>query len=426
MFAVQRSEKFKVQSSKLKNKYLYITLLAVLGWHAEAQGQKGARAVPRLVVNITVDQLRSDYLELFAPTFGAEGFARLLEQGMVFEQASYPFQHVDKMSAISSVVTGTTPFYHTIIGEQWIDRNTLRPVSPTTADLAVSTIGDELKMATEGQGKVCAIATTKEMATLAGGHNADAALWQEHGKKRWTSADITTQAIQVISQKVLGQDSIPDLLLLTYDASGRDQQTYTLLDQEIARLIADTEKQVGTGNTLYILTSTGYSEHTPIDYERYHIPTGTFYINRAANLLNMYFGGLWGTGKYVEAHFKNQIYLNLQLLESKRITIDEATRRAKEFLLQMAGVKKVEIHLFEAHYGDLVIQLAPGWQLLDENTHQQINSKSDLAYFPIIVFGTGIQSASVQTPVTIDRIAPAIARTIRIRAPNACFATPLF
>ena len=116
----------------MRNKYLYITLLSVLALHAEAQGQKGTRQVPKLVVNITIDQLRSDYLELFAPTDGTDGLLRLMEQGAIFEQASYPFRNIDQASAISSVVSGTTPFYHTITGEQWIDRASLRPVSPAS------------------------------------------------------------------------------------------------------------------------------------------------------------------------------------------------------------------------------------------------------------------------------------------------------
>lgn len=410
----------------MRNKYLYITLLSVLALHAEAQGQKGTRQVPKLVVNITIDQLRSDYLELFAPTYGTNGFLRLMEQGAIFEQASYPFRNIDQASAISSVVSGTTPFYHTITGEQWIDRASLRPVTPTPSDLAVSTIGDELKIATNGRGKVFAIAPTKTIAELAGGHAPNNVYWNSYGRKKWTSADITTQALQSISQEALGQDSIPDLLLLTYEAGGQDQQTYQQLDQEIARLVSQTETQVGKGNTLYVITSTGYCEENSTNYKIYHIPSGTFYINRTANLLNMYFGGLWGSGKYVETYFKNQLYLNTQLLESKRITITDATQRAKEFLLQSAGVKSVDIHLFETHRGDLTIHLSPGWQLSDENTNQTEKAKVDLAFFPIIVFSSGIQSARVQAPVTVDRIAPSIAKAIRIRAPNASNALPLF
>ena len=45
----------------MRNRYLYITLLSILGFSAEATAQAIAQA-PQLVVSIAVDQLRTDYL----------------------------------------------------------------------------------------------------------------------------------------------------------------------------------------------------------------------------------------------------------------------------------------------------------------------------------------------------------------------------
>ena len=70
--------------------YLPITLLAVLGWHAGAQAQVDTRQAPRLVVSITIDQLRSDYLETFATNYSTEGFKRLLEEGAVLKTPPTP------------------------------------------------------------------------------------------------------------------------------------------------------------------------------------------------------------------------------------------------------------------------------------------------------------------------------------------------
>ena len=166
----------------MTNKYLYITLLSVLGFNIEAQGQE-MRNAPRLVVNITIDQLRSDYLESFAANYGDHGFKKLLTEGLVFESASYPFINPDKASAISTIITGTTPFYHSIIGEKWIDKGSLRPVScikgsrqsdaPSPAQLEVSSLGDELKVASKGAAKIFAISPFCDMAVLSAGHAAD-------------------------------------------------------------------------------------------------------------------------------------------------------------------------------------------------------------------------------------------------------------
>jgi hypothetical protein len=159
--------------------------------------------------------------------------------------------------------------------------------------------------------------------------------------------------------------------------------------------------------------------------------------------MNMYFGAIWGQAAYVESYYKNQIYLNHQLLETKKISLGEATSRAQEFLAMMSGVRNVYTSLqlmtdnnehlrkmrngFNAeHCGDIVIETAPGWKLLNEDTQETQVSRASFVPFPIFFYGAGIASQRVNTPVTTDRIAPTIARAIRIRAPNACSSAPLF
>jgi hypothetical protein len=166
-------------------------------------------------------------------------------------------------------------------------------------------------------------------------------------------------------------------------------------------------------------------------------------MSRTANLMNMYFGAIWGQGAYVEAYFRNQIFLNHELLETKKISIAEATSRAQEFLCMMSGVRNVYTSLqlltgnnehllkirngFNAERcGDLLIETAPGWRLLNEDTQENELSRASYIPFPIIFWGTGVKAERITTPVTIDRIAPTVARAIRIRAPNACSSEPLF
>jgi len=509
----------------VRNRYLYITLLAVLGWNVETQGQTGTRQVPRLVVNITIDQLRSDYLEIFAPRYGSDGFKRLTDQGVVFAGA-YPFDHPDRASAISTILTGATPFYHGIVGLQWMDRSSLRPVRCTeqvmkpgigTPDnLTVSTLGDELKVSTNGQAKIFAIAPYQDVAILSAGHAADNACWMDERTGQWTTSqyyaneapnwllsfneirrlnnlssrtvwrpldapqgtaafehvmkgenryrqylksalinqDITELALQSVDNLTLGADSITDLLCLTYyaglyeqkavtDCQSELEDTYLRLDRALGKLISDVEQKLGKGNVLFVVTSTGEAESDAIDYTKYRIPAGTFYINRAANLLNMYFSAQWGQARYIETSFDNQLFVNHKLLEQKRLNKAEFYQRSQEFLNEMAGVKSVYTstqlqnalsnHLlrmrngFSAqHCGDILIEVAPGWRLQHEDTGSNRLSQASAILFPVIFYGGGLQAERVNTTITTDRIAPTIAKAIRIRAPNACSAEPLF
>ena len=387
----------------MKNRYLYVTLLSILALSSQAQQQKGVS--PRLVVNITIDQLLSDYPALF-------------DDGLIYEQGFYPYSQVDLSSAISSVVTGTSPFYHTITADKWLDRQSLQTVPATPDEIAVSTLADELKIATKGAGKVCAVAAKKETAALLAGHNVDRLVWNDDKRRNQDATSLTVKALQLVVEERLGQDSIPDLLFLQYEKE--DYQS------ALQKLVVEIQRMVGKQHTLFVLTSTGYTDINTDEYAKYHIPTGVYYTNRTANLLNMYLGALWGQGKYVEGTYRNQLYLNHQLLEQKRIALSDATQKAKEFLLQMTGVKRVQTHLYEAHMGDLVVELAPGWQMQNDDTHEQLKTKQPLACFPIIFYGANIPAQKVMAPVSIERIAPTISKAIRIRAPNACMATPLF
>ena len=228
--------------------------------------------------------------------------------------------------------------------------------------------------------------------------------------------------------------------------SARKQElkdTYLRLDQAIAALIRQLEEQIGQKNVLFVVTSTGYCDPEHTDYAKYRIPTGTFYINRAAGLLNMYFGATWGQGRYIETYTDNQLYVNRKFLEQKRIGLTDFNQRAREFLLQMEGVRnvytalqllsennseivKVRNAFHPQHSGDILIEVTPGWHLQNEDTGEDRVSQASTIPFPIIFYGADIQPTRVQTPVTTDRIAPTLSRTIRIRAPNACTSEPLF
>ena len=64
---------------------------------------------PKLVVTLSIDQLRTDYMEAFSSLYGERGFKRLLREGKVFRQAEYSFNVTDRASAITAFNTGTTP-----------------------------------------------------------------------------------------------------------------------------------------------------------------------------------------------------------------------------------------------------------------------------------------------------------------------------
>ncbi len=464
-------------------RYLAFILAAITS--AEMQAFQLA---PRLVVNITIDQLRTDYIDAFAPLYCAGGLRRVMHEGLVYDGAGYPFSPVDRSSATATLSTGTTPYYNGIVSSRWLDRETLQPVfcvddtkhvnSPRR--LQTSTVGDELKVSTNGAAIVYSFAAEKDMAILAAGHAADGAFWLNKGgtwqtstyypgMPKWMKAynklksasstlvnrndQVVDASLHAITATAMGKDNVSDMLYVSLSATKPDntpvahwqtemESVYMQLDNSLERLLTGIEKQIGLDKVLIVVTSTGYTDESIADLTKYHIPTGTFYINRTANLLNIYLGAIYGQGRYVEQIYGNQLYFNHKLIDQKRVSISEVLSRSREFLVQNAGVAdiytsdrlldgntdilKIRNGFNPTISGDIIIEVAPGWKLLNEDTQQTFTNRAGFMPFPIVFMGIGIKSQRVSTQITVDRIAPTIAKAIRIRAPNACNAAPLF
>ncbi len=459
-------------------------LAALAGTELQAQTLQSA---PRLVVNITIDQLRTDYIEHFSPLYGEEGFRKLLQNGCVYEAANYPFSPVDRASAIATIATGTTPHYNNIVGTKWLDRNTLRPVFCTDDEtynvspqkIATTTVSDELKIFTKGAALVYSTAMEKDAAVISAGHAADGAFWLNEKTGQWTTSTYYSKGAQgfvraynSISQKrtngdndavadlsvacindlQLGRDNITDMLSVTLSAKCTDvthwqtemEIVYLKLDRTLASLVKRIEDKVGRDNVLFVLTSTGYTEDQQPDYERFRIPSGTFYINRTCNLLNMYLVAIYGQGQFVEACYGTQIYLDHKLIEKGQFNLAEMLERSQDFLMQLEGVKDVYtsrrllqgawtpgISKIRGGYnprvsGDILIEVAPGWQYTDGQNSKKNPVRESYIPYPIIFWGADIEAQTIGTPVTVDCIAPTLSKAMRIRAPNACAAAPLF
>ena len=456
----------------MNDKLIRISAIITFVLSSNALVAQSLQPAPRLVVNIAVDQLRTDYIEQFSALYSSDGFKRLLTEGTVYEAAAYPFKNVDRASAVAAIATGTTPYYNNIVGSQWIDRNTLRPIQAvddqkhlySPEKMLASTIADELKVATSGAAIVYGVAEEKDAAILSAGHAADGAFWIDGKTDKWLTSDYYSQeaiswlmnyanansqssenksnkndrivdlAIACADGKAMGRDEVTDYLAVTLSATSNKaentpeemEQIYLALDKSMGRLVGEIEKKVGSGKALFVVTSTGYVVEPEPDYAKYKIPTGTFYINRTAQLLNMYLGAIYGQARYVETCFHNQIYLNRKLAEQRHINFSEIVSRSKDFIIQLSGVRAVVDSPYSPNIsGDIIVEISPGWQVVNEETGEKFTSRASFVPFPIIFYGAGTKAQRISLPVTTDQIAPTIAGAIHIRAPNACSASPL-
>jgi hypothetical protein len=283
--------------------------------------------------------------------------------------------------------------------------------------------------------------------------------YREFKASGMVNEEVNRFAMHCMASAGMGLDAVTDMISLTYYAGNYDhrsvaecpmelQDTYVRLDNALGALIDDVEKRVGKGNALFVITGTGYNDE-PVsnDLSKYRIPTGIFDMHRAEMLLNMYLIAVYGQGQWVETSLGNEIYLNLKLIEQRNVNLTEMLEMSSAFLIQLSGVKDVYTsqrlslgawtpgvsklrNAYNPHRsGDIMVQVAPGWSLngasgVSVNTKQEISRESYIA-FPLFFMGTGFVSTIIDTPVSIDHVAPTVAKVLRIRSPNACAMTPL-
>ena len=186
-------------------RYLTLLFFCFLAFQVIAQKPKmvspitKSTAKPKLVIGIVVDQMRWDYVNRFKPYFTSnKGFLRFVNEGASCNNTLIPYIPTVTACGHACVYTGSTPSLHGIAGNTWFDNvkqktvycvednsvqtigssnNSAGQMSPV--NVWTSTLGDELKLATNFKSKVIGISIKDRGAIIPAGHTADGAYWYD-------------------------------------------------------------------------------------------------------------------------------------------------------------------------------------------------------------------------------------------------------
>ncbi len=89
---------------------------------------------PKLVVQITVDQLRGDLPLRYRKQLMEGGFRYLMEQETHYTNAHYRHANAETAVGHSTLFTGTNPSRHGIVTNEWFDQKTGQIVYNTQDD----------------------------------------------------------------------------------------------------------------------------------------------------------------------------------------------------------------------------------------------------------------------------------------------------
>lgn len=165
------------------------------------------RASPRLILQITVDQLRGDMPTRYFDRLGDGGFRYLLDSGTVYTNAHHGHANTETIVGHATLATGADPAAHGMVGNVWFDRvsgaltynvedarypiltegagvdqateidptqRTARSDGRSPARIMVSTFGDELMLNRGGKSKVFAVSVKDRGAISMAGHTGEA------------------------------------------------------------------------------------------------------------------------------------------------------------------------------------------------------------------------------------------------------------
>ncbi len=176
-----------------------IVLVALLS----TTGVQAASVKPKLVLQITVDQLRGDMPSADSDKMGKGGFRYLLNKGVVYKDAHHNHANTETIVGHATLATGALPAVHGMIGNVWYDDKLQRlvynvedsrypllsadagvnqktEIDPTQrtakssgrspSNIQVSTFSDELMIASNGKAKVFGVSVKDRGAISMAGH----------------------------------------------------------------------------------------------------------------------------------------------------------------------------------------------------------------------------------------------------------------
>jgi predicted AlkP superfamily pyrophosphatase or phosphodiesterase len=186
---------------------LGLGLLAVLASAPPAALAESTR--PTLLVLLSVDQMRGDYVERYGHHWTG-GLKRLIDEGARFPLAAYPYQNTVTCAGHATMSTGVFPATHGMVLNAWWDRASGQQVG-CTHDPGVTNIGygggakggdsphrllaatfaDELRTQLPVAPRIVSLSMKARSAIAMAGRRADAVVWFADG--RWTTSSYYTR-----------------------------------------------------------------------------------------------------------------------------------------------------------------------------------------------------------------------------------------
>jgi hypothetical protein len=257
----------------------------------------------------------------------------------------------------------------------------------------------------------------------------------------WGNTLTTDVALAALAGEHLGEDSIPDLLAVSFsapDESAHDggqrslelEDIYIRLDRELARLLEQLDQRVGKGQWTAFLTADHGGADVPAYLQDLRASAG--YVTTSELLGHLRKEGF---GAVLDTIVKEQLYLRPNtsdaiadsvaraLCRHQKVAAAASAHRLREGAVANALERAMARGLMPGRSGDVLFALQPGYLIQRQGEpHQGTEHGTAWNYdtaVPVLFLGRGIRQGEVLRRTDICDIASTVCALLGMTLPNA-------
>ncbi|SNR39533.1 Predicted pyrophosphatase or phosphodiesterase, AlkP superfamily [Maribacter sedimenticola] len=256
-------------------------------------------------------------------------------------------------------------------------------------------------------------------------------------------------AIEAIEHENLGQGDETDFLAVSFSSTDKIghafgpysievQDTYLRLDQDLALILEQLDSKVGKGNYTLFLTADHAASDVSVYLEEQKIPTGTYHPEAVMAQVQNKLKSLYNLDGMIEAISGDQLFLNRELIDSKKLDFNAVLNVCKNELMKVPGVFEVmlrpDLERFEyttdekgmvqrgyhiQRSGDVVILFNAAWSSFREYGTGHGSGYTYDTHVPMLWYGSNIPKGSSTKRKSITDISPTLTLMLGLKFPNA-------
>ncbi len=224
------------------------------------------------------------------------------------------------------------------------------------------------------------------------------------------------------------------------------QDAFIRMDRQLAELFRTLDESVGKVNYLIFLTADHAVSETVGYLQKMNIPAGKFNYDNCRDSIKQYAERKFGTSDIIENFSNFQIYLNREIIKTKKLNLSEVEDIFRDYLQNefpeietvflRHELKDISPQRVPGNYilngfnpersGDVEFTLKPNYLPIRDNygTTHGASYPYD-THVPLLFYGWNVPSQVINKPVYIVDIAATICNMLGIDEPTGCIGIPI-